>query len=743
MRFKLIITGLVQGVGFRPFIYRIAHECALTGWIKNTEAGVFTEVQGTKNNLDSFFRKLENNLPPQAEIYTLEKEEIPDAKSTTFKIIHSDSKQKPDAVILSDLALCNNCLREMNDPNDRRYLYPFITCTNCGPRYTIMTGLPYDRPLTTMHNFPLCKACRKEYEDPADRRFHAQPVACPECGPHISLWNKKGNIIAEHEKAIEESVLAVKDGKILAMKGLGGFHLICDAQNKGVIQELRQRKNRPTKPFALMCPSMIHIKNLCDVNEEEEKILTSAQAPIVLLQKKKEEHLGIAPGNPYLGIMLPYTPLHHLFLQNFNAPIVATSGNRANEPICTNETEALNDLQNIADLFLVHNRPIAHRTDDSIIRIIHDRPVILRRARGFAPLPFRFEKTNRPILSVGGHLKNTIALAIDDKIMTGPHVGDLDTLKACQGHEDSIQTLSKMYECEPTIIAQDLHPEYTSTQMAKANYKKQKHIKVQHHYAHALACMTDNRIGAPCLAIVWDGTGLGDDGTIWGGEFLGITKDNYKRLGHFYPFPLPGGDLAAKEPRRAALGLLYTLEGESAFTRLSSLFKEQEIILLKTALEKKINTPMTSSAGRLFDAVSALLNLKTENSFEGEAAMQLEFMADEQEQESYPFKDPTDWRPLLSALLNDKEKGIKANILSARFHNTLVKMLCNFAKKSGYKDILLTGGCFQNKLLTEKSIKALKENGLTPYWHKDIPPNDGGIAIGQAVAAIREENRKA
>ncbi len=744
LRFKIEITGLVQGVGFRPFIFRTATNLHLTGWIKNTERGVLAEIEGAQDALNLFFKQLETDLPPQANIYTIQKKEIPSKGSSLFEILHSHTAQKPDAVILNDLALCDDCLKEMNDPTDRRYRYPFITCTNCGPRYTIMTALPYDRPHTTMHNFPLCDECRKEYEDPLNRRFHAQPLACPECGPQIALWDKKGNIItAQHDNAIREAVNAVQQEKIVALKGLGGFHLVCDAQNAKAIETLRIRKNRPTKPFAIMCPTLKSVQNLCHVSPEEEKLLTSAQAPIVLLKKKKDTLAkNLAPDNPYLGVMLPYTPLHHLFTQTFGKPIVATSGNRAHEPICTDEFEALEALNNIADLFLIHNRPIAHRADDSIVRIIQNRPMVLRRARGFAPLPFRYKEAKSSILSAGGHLKNTVALAIDDKIMTGPHIGDLETIKACEGHKDSVKTLCNMYDLIPDIIAHDLHPDYTSTKLASDVFPSVQQYPVQHHYAHALACMGDNQLHTPCLAVVWDGTGLGTDGTIWGGEFLKITDQGYERAGHFRPFPLPGGDIAAKEPRRTALGLLYTMEGDTAFEHVSELFTAQELSLLKTALSKELNCPMTSSMGRLFDGVSALLGLSTHNSFEGEAAMQLEFMADENETNSYPFDDPTDWQPLLRAILKDKEKNTNPALVSARFHNTLVAMLVTFAKKTGETDILLTGGCFQNKVLSEKAIEALQANGLTPHWHKDIPPNDGGIAIGQCIAAARALNKK-
>ncbi len=723
----------------------------LSGWVKNTSKGVTIEIEGSNETINIFIKRLQIENPPNSTIYNIHKIYISPKGKNNFKILQSNITQSPNTTILGDIALCADCLHEMNDPSNRRYNYPFITCTNCGPRYTIMTGLPYDRPKTTMQDFPLCAQCKAEYENPTDRRFHAQPLACPDCGPHIELWDNNGVILAEKEIAMQKTIAAIKDGKILAIKSLGGFHLVCNAQNEKTVQLLRTRKNRPKKPFAVMFSNINDTKKYCRVCEQEKKLLISSQAPIVLLQKKKRCNIAysVSPDNPYIGSILPYTPLHYLLLQELSFPIIATSGNQTGEPICIDNKEALLQLKEIADLFLVHNRPIAHRADDSIVRIIAKEPMILRRARGYAPLPIITQHNNNnkeSILAVGGHLKNTVALAIENKIISSPHIGDLNTPKAFEGHEDAINTLCKIYKTKPAYIAHDLHPDYQSTknaqQITQQKYNNTTLYPIQHHYAHALSCMADNNLTGTAFAVVWDGAGYGTDGNIWGGEFLHITKDAYKRTGHFLQFPLPGGDLAAKEPRRAALGLLYKYEKNKAFERLKHLFSENEIELIKTALQNKINCPTTSSAGRMFDAVSSLLDLCKYNSFEGEAAMKLEFIADAKETGTYGFKirknGVVDWRPTIANILEEKHTEEKNAIISARWHNTLTTIIVKMAKNSKEQNILLTGGCFQNTLLLENAIKAITKEGLKPYWHKKIPTNDGGISIGQCIAVNKK-----
>ncbi len=744
-RIRFTISGAVQGVGFRPFVYRLAHELKLSGWIKNTPEGIITELEGMAPALDTFRKKLKNDLPPASFISSREEESVSPCNDKGFKILPSSHDSKASVPILADLALCPDCLNEMNDPGDRRYRYPFITCTNCGPRFTIMTGLPYDRPRTTMKAFSLCAKCTEEYKNPLDRRFHAQPLACPDCGPHLYLTDAAGKILAKHDEALTVTAQAIRNGSIIALKGLGGFHLICDARNPDAVNELRRRKHRPTKPFALMMPDLNTAKSYCEISDQEVALLTSVQSPIVLLDKIKDSSLltGIAPGNPALGVMLPYTPIHHLLLDELKFPVIATSGNRGGEPICTDETEALERLDGIADLFLVHNRPIAQRSDDSIIKIMAGRPMILRRGRGYAPLPVaskpfvKRKENNQVILAVGSHLKNTISISVNGQIISSPHVGDLDSPQAINGHREAISTLCNLYDTAPSLIVHDAHPDYYSTLVAKKAPEDVQKIPVQHHYAHALSCMADNNISPPCTAIVWDGTGYGEDGTVWGGEFLKITESGYKRIGHLHPFRLPGGDAAALQPWRVALALLH--EAGLKPNCIKGVTDEQ-IRLVWQMLDKDINCPVTTSAGRLFDGVSALLGLCSINTFEGEAAMSLEFAATSEHDETYPYKinnGTIDWRPMIATLIGDD-----LQISATKFHNTLALAATDMAKSCSEKNIILTGGCFQNRVLLEKLINNLANAGMEPLWHRNIPPNDGGISAGQIVAAATRTGRK-
>jgi hydrogenase maturation protein HypF len=617
-----------------------------------------------------------------------------------------------------------------------------------------------------MKAFSMCPSCETEYQNPRDRRFHAQPNACPQCGPKIELWDSRGKIIAQNYHAISVTAAAIRQGKIVAIKGLGGFHLIVDAKNEKAVQLLRQRKHRPDKPFALMYPNLELIKEDCQVSELEEKLLQSPEAPIVILKRSRGEwrialpiNDSIAPNNPYWGIMLPYTPLHHLLMAELGFAIVATSGNLANEPICIDEHEAIKRLNGIADLFLIHDRPIVRPIDDSIIRVIMGEETIIRRARGYAPLPISIlkDKNSHPaILAVGAHLKNTIAIAIDHQIFLSQHIGDLETPQAIDAFSQVIASLQKLYDFEPEIIASDRHPDYFSSQYAQNSGKKV--IPVQHHYAHVLACMAENQIlGETVLGIAWDGSGYGLDGTIWGGEFLLIPaieslnlksgEQPFQRIAHLRPFPLPGGDRAIKEPRRSAIGLLYEAFGDQLFVEkqfqpLLVAFSDKELAILSKMLLNKINTPLTSSMGRLFDGIAAITNLCQIASFEGQAAMQLELIIDRfSTEESYPliFKNnKIDWRSMLLAILDDVTNKVSVDIISAKFHNTLVDAIILIAQQIKVEKIVLTGGCFQNKYLTEKAIAKLRTAGFHPYWHHRVPPNDGSIALGQAIAAILE-----
>jgi len=730
---RFIVRGAVQGVGFRPFVYRLASEENLAGWVKNTPQGVVIEIEGETSNLSLFSERLKCEKPPNAVIDDVQETTIPIVGKTEFKIIHSSRNEPVTASILPDFAICSECESEMNDPSNRRYRYPFINCTHCGPRYTIIRRLPYDRPYTSMAEFKMCDACKAEYDNPLDRRFHAQPIACPNCGPQIELKDAQGNLLAKRNDALQKTADAVRAGKIVAVKGLGGFHLIVDARSDTAIQRLRERKYRPTKPFALMYHSLKALRQDCIVSKEEKQLLQSPASPIVLLKKKKTSILSdlIAPDNPYLGAMLPYTPLHVLLLQNLGFPVVATSGNRSNEPICIDEKEALKQLSDIADVFLVHNRPIDRRADDSIVRIMAGRETILRRARGYAPLQIAIKiKAEKPLLAAGGHLKNTTALVVGDRLMLNPHTGDLNTIEAIAAHTATLDHLCDLYQVRPDIIACDAHPDYASTRMAKERVGNV--IPVQHHYAHALSCMADNDLESKCLAVVWDGTGYGDDGTIWGGEFLKITDKGYQRAFHFLPFALPCGEQAIREPRRSALGVLYALNKADDC---DLPFTTTERTVLIQAMRKNLNCPITSSVGRLFDSVAALLGLCPTSSFEGEAAMALEFAAENEICDNscgFRIKDDIiDWRPMVLELLADRENA------AIRFHNTLIEIILAVVRQTGEKRVLLTGGCFQNKILLEKTVDSLEKAGFQPFWHHRIPSNDGGIAAGQVIAVLR------
>lgn len=752
-RERLTVEGAVQGVGFRPFVYRLARELGLAGHVQNTSAGVVIEIEGASQPLETFKRALQTRKPPQARILSLDNTPLTADGNPGFTIRPSHTDSDPDgdsdnhtgeettALIQPDLAVCTDCLREMNDPADRRYRYPFINCSHCGPRFSIITALPYDRPNTTMAGFERCYTCRTEYDNPEDRRHHAQPIACPNCGPQLELRNAKGKTVARRDQALQRAVQAVRDGRILALKGLGGFHLICDARNADAVAELRRRKHRPAKPLAVMYPSLQAIKDDCLVMPEEEGLLSSAPAPIVLVRKNKMTSLAheIAPGNPCLGVMLACTPLHHLLMSALGFPVVATSGNRAKEPICIDEDEAVETLQDIADLFLVHDRPISGRCDDSIVRVMAGRETLLRRARGYAPLPVMVSHPfSAPVLALGGYFKNTVALAVGDRVFLSPHIGDLDTPEACAAHREAADLLCRLYRVKPENIVHDLHPDYRSTQMAEERGGNT--TAVQHHHAHALACMAENRVQPPCLAVTWDGTGYGTDGTIWGGEFLALKPGGFERVLHFLPFPLPGGDAAVLDPKRAALGVLYALEGDRAFSRDIGLPGEDRW-LMKAALTKGINCPMTSSVGRIFDAIAALTGICTENGFEGQAAMALEFAADGDIDgdvtEVYEFEIENsiiDWRPMLRRLLQDIQSGIAPGAVAAKFHITLAAIIVAAAQSVGEETVLLTGGCFQNALLLEYAVDALELAGFRVCTHQQVPPNDGGLALGQIMA---------
>jgi hydrogenase maturation protein HypF len=766
-RLRIVVRGAVQGVGFRPFVYRLATGMGLTGWVNNSPQGVFVEVEGTKASLDEFLLRLEREKPPRAFIQSLEPIFLDRVGFTAFEIKPSVADGSKSALILPDIATCPDCLHDTFDPTNRRYLYPFTNCTNCGPRFSIIESLPYDRPNTTMKHFPMCSECRAEYEDPLNRRFHAQPNACPVCGPHIELWSPGGEALAQHHEALQAAAMEVSDGGILAVKGLGGFLLIADARREEVVMKLRERKHREAKPFALLYPSMHMVEEHCEVSEAEARLLTSPESPIVLLKRRstsREIANGVAPGSPYLGVMLPYTPLHHLLMAELGFPVVATSGNLTDEPICTDEKEALARLAGIADLFLVHNRPIARHVDDSIVRVLLGREMVLRRARGYAPLPVRLPDPVETTLAVGGHFKNSIALAVGQDVFISQHIGDLETVQATEAFNRVITDFEKLYDAQPTAVVCDSHPDYLSTRYAEKSGLPL--LRVQHHRAHVYSCMAENGITGPALGVSWDGTGYGDDGTVWGGEFFRVSDKggpSASRVAHLRTFRLPTGEKAVKEPRRAAIGVLYELLGDRIVSRskLPALWActPEEVSLWTAMINRGVNAPLTSSAGRLFDAVASILGIYHYSSFEGQAAMQLEYaIAGVETDEHYGFKvfrdrvhEPhdgdkapliVDWASTIYELILDLYFETPLDRIAARFHNTLAEMVVEVARTVGENQVVLTGGCFQNAYLLEKTVHRLQEEGFRPYWQQRVPPNDGGIALGQIVAANRSRQKE-
>jgi hydrogenase maturation protein HypF len=767
-RLKLSIHGAVQGVGFRPFVHRLATNLGLTGWVNNSAQGVTIEVEGPLATLERFLLSLEAEKPPRSSILSLESSWLEPIGYSDFAIRASETSGAKTTLVLPDIATCSDCLREIFDPANRHYRYPFTNCTNCGPRFSIIERLPYDRHNTSMKSFVMCAACQTEYDDPTNRRFHAQPNACPVCGPSLELWNSSGEVISKHHDALASVADAIRRGQIVALKGICGFHLITDARNQHAIQLLRQRKHREEKPLALMFPSLDTIKDICEVSPLEQRLLLSPEAPIVLLRRINDRKSGIAnsvaPGNPYLGVMLPYSPLHRLLMTELDFPIVATSGNLTDEPICTDQHEALQRLRGIADLFLVHNRPIVRHVDDSIVRVMLNRELVVRRARGYAPLPIQLpafsndlSASERPtVLAVGANLKNAIALSVDDQVFVSQHIGDLETEQAHRVFRRIISDFQNLYETTPKLIAADCHPDYLSTKFARQLASAEPNqpeasrpvVSVQHHVAHVLSCMAENQVPAPFLGLSWDGTGYGLDGTIWGGEFFRVTEHNVERVAYLAPFRLPGSEKAVKEPRRAALGLLHEVFGNDLFHRADlatvAAFADTELESLKTMLARGLNSPVTTSAGRLFDAVASLVNLRQRVSFEGQAAMELEFALDGIESDDfYPISISglgkhlrLDWSPMICAILHDIECGTPVGVISAKFHNALAEAVVEVAKRIGEERVVLSGGCFQNRYLTERAVRRLQAEGFRAYWHQRVPPNDGGIALGQIMAAL-------
>lgn len=794
------IHGAVQGVGFRPFVYRLATELSLTGWVINNSQGVFIEVEGSRDLLEEFIRRLSSEKPLRSIIRSMDISWLDLVGYERFEIRHSEAGGAKTVLVMPEIAICADCLAEILNPADRRYRYPFTNCTNCGPRFTIVDELPYDRPNTSMRHFAMCAACQAEYDDPRNRRFHAQPNACPDCGPQLMLYrpeSKNGRsrsnrrmrtdqlvnletessplpFIAEKDAALHQAAVALLAGQIVAVKGLGGFHLMVDARNPEAVARLRQRKSRYDKPLAVMVPDLAWAQILCQISAEETALLISPEAPIVLLERRSDTSVAenVAPGNPNLGVMLPYAPLHHLLLNEIGIPVVATSGNLSDEPICIDAQEAMDRLEGIADLYLVHDRPIVRHVDDSVTRVILGESQILRRARGYAPLPVPVGQSLPVILGVGAHLKNTIALSIGPQVFISQHIGDLETPQAVGAFQRVVADFLRLYEASPVAVAVDMHPDYYSTRWAQAwcggegtgpvTRSRPVIIPVQHHHAHLASCLAENGVSDPALGIVWDGTGYGPDRTIWGGEFLlGDTRD-FGRVASFRPFLLPGGEQAIKEPARIAFALLSEIYGDAIleWEDLAPIrhFRVTDRRLLLQMVEKRINAPVTSSAGRLFDAVAALIGLRQCVTFEGQAAMALEYTAAPNVDEAYPFEIHRDnaarpdqanysgfypplildWHTLVEAILADVRQGVPTSIISARFHNALVESILQVAFQIGVPRVALTGGCFQSRLLTERVANRLKKAGFDVLLHHQVPPNDGGISLGQVIVAAAQ-----
>ncbi len=749
VRKNITIRGAVQGVGFRPFVYRLAGILNISGWVLNSPVGVIIEAEGESASIDEFAARLLTDNPPISIIRDIEIVDVPVKQDCEFTIRESLGG-KAEAFILPEIATCADCMAEVNDANNRRYRYPFTNCTNCGPRYSIIESLPYDRERTSMKTFEMCPSCRAEYEDPADRRFHAQPNACPDCGPHLELWARDGTPAAFRYDALIEAVESIRRGKVVAVKGLGGFHLMADALADAAVGILRKRKSRKAKPFALMFPDMKQIRKYCEVSSAEEELLKSPQSPIVLMKKSQKgctKPLSglVAPQNPYLGVMLPYTPLHHLLLQELGAPVVATSGNLSNEPICIDEFEALDRLSELADIFLIHNRPILRHVDDSIARISEGEVMIMRRARGYAPLPVHSPMPLDEILAGGAHLKNTVAVSRGSNVFISQHIGDLETPQAAKAFGEVLGSLENLYDTKPLRVACDLHPDYIST--ARMEAYGIPITRVQHHLAHVCSCMLDNELEGSVLGVSWDGTGYGTDSTVWGGEFITVGNGSAVRSAHIRTFLLPGGEAAVKEPRRSALGILSDMFEDpfGEFPELPTMeaFTSAEQLNVMKMIKKEINSPRTSSAGRLFDAVASMLGICQKIEFEGQAAIALEYVAAQAPPDSgcYTIEikhidsiEILDWEPLVREILSDIHSGVHSPVIARRFHNTLIESIIGIAVRIAEKRVILTGGCFQNLLLLEGAYKGLEESGFQPFRHRLIPPNDGGIAAGQIYA---------
>ena len=758
------MRGIVQGVGFRPFIYRLANNHELKGSVLNSTEGVVIEVEGPAKRLEEFIADITSKAPPLAVVERVESSFLPPVGYQSFIIQPSQEEEDKFVLISPDICVCPDCLRELFNPRDRRYRYPFINCTNCGPRFTIIKDIPYDRPKTTMAVFQMCPGCEKEYHNPSDRRFHAQPNACSACGPHVWLVNGKttGDNFIEGEEAIMRTRPLLSKGAIVAVKGLGGFHLACDATNDASVALLRERKGRVNKPFAIMSLDCQAVEKYCHVSEAERQLLESPQRPIVLLRRKGDSPISalVSPSNSYLGIMLPYTPLHYLLLERRGdetdtLALVMTSGNMSEEPIAIGNEEALERLGTLADAFLFHDRDIHVRCDDPVTRVFEGKEAIIRRSRGYAPFPVRLNFETKPVLACGAELKNTFCIARDNYAFLSQHIGDMENLETLSSFESGIEHFKKLFRVSPEVIAYDLHPEYLATKYAlelRRNGTEQlpsetQFVPVQHHHAHIASCLAENGVPEPVIGVAFDGTGYGEDGQIWGGEFLVCDFRHFERRAHLKYVVLPGGEAAIRKPYRMAISYLHRLP--SALTSGLTLFDRVdpvELEIVRRQIEKGINSPLTSSCGRLFDAVSSLLGICDVITYEGEAAIRLEMLADESIDDGYHWPLPRgklpiviNPEPILCDIIDDLKAGVPLAVISAKFHNAVAEMVsgvcCLIRERDGLSKVALSGGVFQNLYLLKRTLGHLRKRGFKPYIHHQVPCNDGGIALGQAVIA--------
>lgn len=751
---KIIVKGIVQGVGFRPFIYRLAQQYGLRGTVSNNAHGVEIEAEGDHTSMQLFIHAINRSSPPLALIDKVESQEIDYKGFNDFIIKASNGSDERFTLISPDVAVCDDCLHELFDPNDRRYRYPFINCTNCGPRFTIIQDIPYDRPNTTMSIFPMCSDCKREYNDPANRRFHAQPNACPVCGPTVTLSDIHQNIVVADD-VVRHTTTLLKAGKIIALKGLGGYHLACDATNNEAVGQLRKRKRRIEKPFAIMIPDITWLDRLCEPNRQEISFIQSINRPIVLVRRKDNSPVGneVAPNNKYLGVMLPYTPLHHILLNDAAMPLVMTSANISEEPIAYKDRDAFERLSTIADYFLVHNRDIHMRCDDSVGAVLNNRQTMLRRSRGYVPYPVKLNiHTKQPVIAVGGHLKNTFCYMKNEFAFLSHHIGDLENYETLRSFTEGIEHFKNLFNITPEVLAYDMHPEYLSTKYAIESDIPLK-IPVQHHHAHIVSCMAENNLSGEVIGVSFDGTGYGPDGTIWGGEIMTATPAGYNRIAHFDHIPLAGGEQAIREPWRIAFSLLYNTFGNDYINIdipfIRSLQTMNALPVIEKMIRQKLNTPVTSAAGRLFDGIAALCGIKQTINYEAQAAIELQMLADEHISMYYDYDIDTaaspwkiKWQGIVKNIVDDLQQEIPVSAISQKFHNTMALIISDTServgKETGLQDVILSGGVFQNVLLLEKSVALLSQRGMNVHTHSRVPPNDGGLSLGQAVVAMNK-----